>query len=191
MTLDDFEYSMLEEATEILQFDCGDGDLNEFLTEKAKPYKSLLLATTYLITHKDKTIAYLSIYNDSLKVQEHDFASKSAFIRWIKTQVGSSKRHLRTIPAIKIGRLAVCIQTKTQVKGIGRTLVNIVKELAIANNDRCACQLITVDAYRGSTDFYMKQGFEFLSEKDEEEDTRQMFYDLRPLINTQNEASII
>lgn len=188
MTLEDFEYSMLEEFTDILPFNCGDDDLNEFLIEKAKPYKSSLLATTYLITYQSKTVAYLSIYNDSLKVQEENFASKNAFKRWIKANYGSEKRHLRTIPAIKIGRLAVCIETKLHLRGIGTKLVNMVKELATEYNSRCACQLITVDAYSKSTDFYKKQGFEFLSKKDYGEDTRQMFYDLRPLINTIQKA---
>ena len=45
-------------------------------------------------------------------------------------------------------------------------------------NKKMACRLITVDAYKGALSFYQKLGFEFLTEKDEQEDIRQMFLDL-------------
>jgi hypothetical protein len=65
--------------------------------------------------------------------------------------------------------------------------VNFVIDLALEQNSKCACQLLTVDAYEKSLGFYEKIGFRFLSENDNGEDTRQMFYDLRPLMNTLNE----
>lgn len=185
-----FSFLELHTTTIIKPFDCGDNDLNGFLNEKAIPYKKDLLATTYLLENENKTIAYLSIYNDALVVQENRFASKSAFKRWIKEIIGHPKRHLRQFPAIKIGRLAVCEITKKERRGIGRTLVNFVIDLALEQNNKCACQLLTVDAYDKSLAFYEKLGFKFLSENDIGEDTRQMYYDLRPLMNTLNENVI-
>lgn len=84
MPLTGFSFSKLNTTTNILPFECGDDDLNSFLSNKAIPYKKELLATTYLLESEDKTIAYLSIYNDALAVQEKDFASKSAFNRLLK-----------------------------------------------------------------------------------------------------------
>lgn len=179
-----FSFSKLHSDKNILPFECGDDDLNSFLFNKAIPYKKELLATTYLLENDEKTIAYLSIYNDALTVEEKDFASKSALNRAIKEIINHPKRHLRQFPAIKIGRLAVCELTKKERKGIGRTLVNFVINLALEQNSDCACQLITVDAYRESLAFYNKLGFTFLTENDKEKDTRQMYLDLRPLMNT-------
>ncbi|WP_406844214.1 GNAT family N-acetyltransferase [Flavobacterium soyae] len=182
-----FSFFELHAATIIKPFECGDTDLNGFLNDKAIPYKKDLLATTYILENESKTIAYLSIYNDALAVQENQFASKTAFKRWIKEILSHRKRHLRQFPAIKIGRLAVCETTKKERKGIGQALVNFVIDLALEQNSKCACQLLTVDAYDKSLGFYEKLGFKFLSENDNGEDTRQMFYDLRPLMNTLNE----
>ena len=67
--------------------------------------------------------------------------------------------------------------------------MNFVINLALEQNSNCACQLITVDAYRESLNFYKKLGFIFLTENDKEEDTRQMYLDLRPLMNTIEEVA--
>lgn len=183
-----FKFYKLNSATKILPFECGDEDLNSFLSNKAIAYKKELLATTYILESEEKTIAYLSIYNDSLAVQEKHFASKSALERTIKKIMDHPKRHLRQFPAIKIGRLAVCKETKETRKGIGRGLVNYVINLALEQNSNCACQLITVDAYSESLDFYTKLGFKFLSEKDKGDDTRQMYLDVRPYMNASEDV---
>ncbi|KHE70681.1 hypothetical protein HMPREF9074_07474, partial [Capnocytophaga sp. oral taxon 329 str. F0087] len=43
---------------------------------------------------------------------------------------------------------------------------------------RQACRLITVDAYRQALPFYERFGFQYITNKDEQEDVRQMFLDL-------------
>lgn len=40
------------------------------------------------------------------------------------------------------------------------------------------CRFLTVDAYKAAIPFYEKCGFNFLSEKDEEDETRAMYFDL-------------
>lgn len=94
-----FSFFELRSTTHIKPFECGDTDLNGFLNDKAISYKKDLLATTYILESKNKTIAYLSIYNDALAVQENQFASKTAFKRWIKEILSHRKRHLRQFPA--------------------------------------------------------------------------------------------
>ena len=81
------------------------------------------------------------------------------------------------------------VSTKKERKGIGRALVNFVIDLALEQNSNCACQLITVDAYTQSLDFYTKLGFKFLTDSDKGDDTRQMYLDLRPLMNTAYDIS--
>ncbi|MEO5562387.1 MAG: hypothetical protein ABIR18_03105 [Chitinophagaceae bacterium] len=101
----------------IKPFDCGNEDLNSFLREKAINYSNELLATTYVLENEERTIAFFSILNDSVKVEDVEFASKSAFKRFLSELVSHPKRHLKCFPAIKIGRLAVSNQI--QSRGIG------------------------------------------------------------------------
>ena len=77
------------------------------LFEKAKFYKQEFLATTFILENEEQTVAYYSIFNDSLKVEEEGFASKSAFKRFLKDLVSHPKRHLKSFPALKIGRLGI------------------------------------------------------------------------------------
>ena len=49
-------------------------------------------------------------------------------------------------------------------------------------NNKTGCRFITVDAYNNpdTIDFYQRNEFDFLTPSDEQEDTRQMYYDLKP-----------
>jgi hypothetical protein len=149
--------------TIIKPFDCGDGDLNDFLVSKAKDY--------------------------SLRVQEMAFASKSALKRFLSKLVSHPKRHLEYFPALKIGRLGVCNTTKKT--GVVTLIINFIINLAIDQNVHCACKLITVDAYDQSLGFYEKKGFSFFSETDKGKDTRQMYLDLTPIINASLEEQAV
>lgn len=182
MNLDELSLIRVDENTIFKPFDCGDPDLNEFLLFKSKAYSKELLATSFIIEDSSNTVAFFSLFNDSLKVQEKDFASKSAFKRFLSEIVTHPKRYLEYFPAIKIGRLAV--NDKIQKSGLGRQIVNFIIDYAITQNKTCACKFITVDAYNASLAFYEKIGFKYLSENDKGKDTRQMNYDLTPLLNS-------
>lgn len=189
MVLNDYSLIELKADTVINEFNCGDDeddrDLNDFLFSKAKFYSSELLATTYLIENETSTVAYYSIFNDSLTIEESSFNSKRSFKKFFSNLVSHPKRHLKNIPAIKIGRLAVSEDKKRQ--GIGEEIINYIISFCITHNGNCACKLITVDAYKKSLGFYQKMGFMFLSDRDEDEDTRQMYLDLTPYLNTYND----
>jgi GNAT superfamily N-acetyltransferase len=171
-----FSLVLLIDAHPIKPFDCEDSDLNEFLFEKAKDFKKEFLATTFLIESESRTVAYYSIFHDSLSIEEQDFASKSSFKKFLKNMVSHPKRHLKSFPALKIGRLGIDKEYKG--KGLGKKIVSYIISETLNLNDKQACKLITVDAYRESIGFYRNMGFEFLTSKDEGEETRQMFFDL-------------
>lgn len=78
--------------------------------------------------------------------------------------------------------MAVC--NTIQNTGVGKGIVNYIINLAITQNETCACKLITVDAYDQSLGFYEKLGFTYFTDADKGEDTRQMYFDLTPIINT-------
>ena len=179
----------INEDTSIKPFDCGDLDLNDFLLSKAKDYSKELLAVTYILEDNEKTIAFFSIFNDSLRVQEAEFASKTSFKRFLSGLTPHPKRHLRYFPALKIGRLAV--NNNIQKSGIGKSIISFIIDLAIRQNDHCACKLITVDAYDQSLRFYEKMNFEYLTDIDKGKDTRQMFLDLKPFLNSVYEHETI
>lgn len=170
---------LLNENHTIKPFDCGDADLNEFLFEKAKLYKNELLATTFILENSTQTVAYYSIFNDNLKVEEEEFASKSAFKRFLKELVSHPKRHLKSFPALKIGRLG--IDKTFKGKGLGKLIINNIISEALELNQKQGCKLITVDAYNESLVFYERLNFEYLTENDKEDETRQMYFDLTTL----------
>ncbi len=172
----------LKEDTIIKPFDCGDLDLNDFLFNKSKSYLKEHLATTFLIESEDITYAYYSILNDSLRVEEMNFASKNSLKKFLQNLVTHRKRHLENFPAVKIGRLAV--NSNIQISGLGKMIINNTIDYAINLNENCACKLLTVDAYSKSLGFYKKMGFEFFTENDKDENERQMFLDLTPIIKT-------
>ena len=49
--------------------------------------------------------------------------------------------------------------------------------------ERQACRLITIDAYKQLVSFYEKLGFISFTEKDKDENIRQMFLDLSKIQN--------
>ncbi len=178
----DLTLSRVTSNTLIKPFDCGDEDLNNFILTDAVNYSNGLLATTFVLENETETVAFFSIFNDSIKVEDFKSTSKTALKRLISQIVPHGKRHLKYFPAIKIGRLAV--SNTIQKSGIGRDLVNFIFNFAIEHNQKCACKFISVDAYAASLTFYEKMGFVYLSEMDNNEETRQMYFDLTPIINS-------
>lgn len=186
MFSDDINLIVLKNKTIIKSFDCDDSDLKDFLVSKAKDFHTELLAKTYILEDKNQTIAYFSIFNDSLRIEDiEDDLSKTGLRKLLSNLVTHRKRHLKHFPAIKIGRLAVCDGKKE--KGLGRDIMKFIINLAIEQNEVSACKFVTVDAYANSLGYYKKMGFVYLSGKDEGEDTRQMYLDISPYINQAEE----
>jgi hypothetical protein len=68
-----------------------------------------------------------------------------------------------------------------QRSGLGRQILDWLKILFLTAN-RTGCRFITVDAYNNprTIDFYERNDFRFLTSADEKDDTRQMYFDLKP-----------
>ena len=148
-------------------------------TQRELPYQKELLATTFIVEDEERTLGYYSVLNDSLQLKEEDFPSKSKYKKILSHLIPHPKRHLKSVPAVKIGRLA--IDKTYKGKGLGRIFIRNISDDCIELNKKIACRLITVDAYKEALPFYQRFGFEFLTEKDEQEDIRQMFLDLTNL----------
>ena len=177
--LEGLSFLLLTEDHTIKPFDCEDDDLNKFLFQEAMLYEKQSLATTFIIESTERTLGYYSLLTDSFRVEETDFSSKSQYKKFIRGLIPHPKRHLKTIPSVKIGRLAVDKSCKG--KGLGKIMIHTIISNCLILNDNQACRLITVDAYKQAIPFYQRMGFEFLSDNDKEDSTRLMFLDLADL----------
>ncbi len=179
----------IENSTIIKSFNCGDDDLNEFLLEKSKNYQQELLATTFIFENETTTYAYYSVFNDSFRIEDLSFLSKNAIKNFLRRLLPHSKRHLKHYPAIKIGRLAISKQA--QQLGLGRKIMDTIIDYAIKQNEQCACNFILVDAYKDAVGFYEKMQFEYFSDSDLNDEIRQMYLDITPIINLKRENTTL
>lgn len=67
----------LEEGEKIESFNCGDSDLDDFIINDAQYYRASLLAVSYIMEDNNMPIAYFSLSNDKISVQ--DFESNRKF----------------------------------------------------------------------------------------------------------------
>ena len=155
-------------------FDCGDSDLNEFLLEDAKHFLEKRIANTYILEDEGRIAAYFCLLNDKVSRQEITNS------RWksIKDSFPENKR-FRSYPTIKIGRFAVAQEYRGQ--HIGSTLMDSLKLFLKNEVSRSAFRYITVDAYLSAIPFYRKNGFTELTQKEEAEHTRLMYFDMLEL----------
>ncbi len=58
--------------------------------------------------------------------------------------------------------------------------MDYIKGFFIKKN-KTGCRFITVDAYMAAIVFYQKNGFDFLTTEDKDDERRQMYFDLYPL----------
>lgn len=166
-----FTFRQIEPDTEIKSFKCGDSDLNDFLYEDAKNYLNAMMAVTYVLEDECQTVAYYSLLNDKIIFDPDEKTNWNRLNR----NIPNSKRR-RDYPAVKIGRLAVSVDYKGQ--NIGRTILLQIK-IMFARMNRSGCRFLTVDAYKDAVPFYEKCGFHILSDKDEDDPTRAMYFDLK------------
>ena len=164
----------LEDDIKIGNFDCGDTDLNDFIENEVKFYKTQLIAMPYVVTEngkKDKIFAYFTLANDKIAVT--DFPSNSQFNKFKRNNFNKEK-YLRSYPSVKIGRFGV--SKDLQGTGIGTNILDFIK-LYFLKDNKTGCRFVTVDAYNNAIPFYKKNGFEFLTEMDDNP-TQLMYFDL-------------
>lgn len=155
-------------------FDCGDEDLNNFLFENAKAFLDKRIANSFILEDKGTIAAYFCLLNDKISKQE---VTNSQWKK-IKNRFPDGKK-FSSYPAIKIGRFAVSHSYKGQK--IGTKLMSIIKDLLDSDKTYSAFRFLTVDAYLSATSFYEKNGFVKLIQKEENEHTQLMFFDMLEL----------
>jgi GNAT superfamily N-acetyltransferase len=164
---------VLTPETDLTAFKCAEGDLNEFLLDESKDYQIEYLAVTYLLVNAENgdIIAYYSLLNDVVRLNETEKSVRNRINR--KIPFSKQRNHY---PAVKIGRLAV--SEAYAGHGIGRLILDSVKYV-FTHGNRTGCRFVTVDALTSATGFYERNKFRFFTEKDQDDDTRLMYFDLK------------
>ena len=112
------------------------------------------IAKTWLLCDKKtgSIAAYMSLIADAIKLS---FAEK---------ELHSLNYPFKTIPAMKIAKLAVDVTFLQKYRGIGTIMIQAAQDIAYnLDNDYCAARFLTVDADiehdAGILAFYEKNGF--------------------------------
>ena len=135
-------------------FQCAVIEYNDYLLHDALRSMSDHIALTWLLTERatGATAAYMSLIMDAIKLS------------LTEKELHNLDYPFKTIPAMKIAKLAVDTSFAQRYKGIGSFMINTAMRLAWAcNTSYCAARFLTVDADiehdAGVLAFYEKNGF--------------------------------
>jgi ribosomal protein S18 acetylase RimI-like enzyme len=149
-----FVLSRLAAPVKPAEFKCPIAEYNEYLTQEAWRAQSEFVATTWLLRERaeNSIVAYMSLINDAIKLSATE------------KELHHLDYPFRTIPAMKIAKLAVSKTSREQYKGIGSYMIYLAKIIAVTSNEQhSACRFLTVDADiehdEGVLAFYEKKGF--------------------------------
>ena len=156
---DEFKIELLNSTKPCSGFDCMVAEYNEYLIRDALRSMHDHIALTWLLTERStgKIAAYMSLIMDAIKLS---FTEK---------ELHSLNYPFRTVPAMKMAKLAVDCGFSEKYKGIGTFMIESAERLAWGCNTMyCACRFLTVDAdiehNEGVRAFYEKNGFLLNSE---------------------------
>jgi len=149
-----FFFEQLECSTALDSFSCFIDEYNNYLFEDALRSQNDHVAFTWLLQERDSNtiMSYMSIIADVIKLSATE------------KELHSLDYPFKTIPAIKIAKLAVSQSAHEKYKSIGTYMINKAAGLArICNRQLFAARFLTVDADiehdEGVLAFYEKNGF--------------------------------
>jgi GNAT superfamily N-acetyltransferase len=151
---DYFHLGSLTPQQDYSDFQCVVPEYTDYLANDALRSMHDHIALTWLLTERStgKIAAYMSLIMDAIKLS---FTEK---------ELHNLNYPFKTIPAMKIAKLAVDSSFSGKYKGIGTFMIDSAERLAWAcNDDYCAARFLTVDADiehdEGVLAFYEKNGF--------------------------------
>ena len=149
-----FYFQSFTSVTNCKDFDCGIPEYNDYLLKDAKQSMNDHVALTWLFTERstNNIAAYMSLIMDAIK------------LTFTEKELHNLKYPFKTIPAMKIAKLAVDNNLSKKYKGLGTFMIDSAKRFARECNVRyCAARFLTVDADIEHDDgvlaFYNKNGF--------------------------------
>ena len=149
-----FYFEKLKPDTSLGNFSCHIAEYNDYLYQDSIRSLKDHIAKTWLLRHlkTGNIAAYMSLIMDSIKLS---FSEK---------ELHNLNYPFRTIPAMKIAKLAVDSVFSEKYKGIGSFLIDSAIGIATdCDYDYCAARFLTVDADiehdTGVLAFYQKNSF--------------------------------
>jgi hypothetical protein len=159
-----------KETADVHGFDCGNKELNDFLTtEEVANYEKEMLGTTYLVywIQGGILVAYFTIASQSLSIE---------YLRKVKGFSIPPEIRLKDIPGMLIGRLGVDINYKRRT--IGSHILRYIAGLALGTS--AATRILFLEAYPESVPFYEAFKFRIIEhQKLKHSRNRLMYYDLK------------
>jgi ribosomal protein S18 acetylase RimI-like enzyme len=149
-----FSLEQLTLKTRLDSFLCPIEEYNNYLFQEAFRSQNDQMALTWLL-HERSTgaiAAYMSLIADAIKLSATE------------RELHNLDYPFKTVPAMKIAKLAVSAPFLEKYRGIGSLMVEMAIEIAEACNEQYfACRFITVDAdiehNESVLNFYLKNGF--------------------------------
>ncbi|MDO8554675.1 MAG: GNAT family N-acetyltransferase [Candidatus Micrarchaeota archaeon] len=153
------------------EFRCTEKELEKFLVEDAWINQQQGISVTYLWFLKDakQLVGYVTLLTDSINLN----ADLKNFFR-------EKDIHYKSLPALKIGRMAV--SESMMRKGIGSMLIRFSIAIALkVYSEFAGCRFVILEAKRGNNlndpiHFYKAMGFNILTER--EKGTIPMYLDV-------------
>jgi len=149
-----FYFQIFRSSVSCKDFNCGIPEYNDYLFQDAARSSNDHIALTWLFTERltNNAAAYMSLIMDSIKLSITE------------KELHSLNYPFKTIPSMKIAKLAVDSNLSKKYKGIGSFMIDSAKRFAWTCNDNyCAARFLTVDADiehdEGVLAFYEKNGF--------------------------------
>ena len=150
----DFKVEPMTSLKACGSFDCGIPEYNDYLFQDALRSLDDHIALTWLLSERStgKTAAYMALIMDAIKLSGAE------------KELHNLNYPFRTIPAMKIAKLAVDSNFSKKYKGVGTFMIDYAKRFAWdCNSKYCAARFLTADADvehdSGVIAFYAKNGF--------------------------------
>lgn len=143
--MSDLRLVKLAPGHDVSRFDCGNEQLNAWLTDHAVASQQADLARAYVGLANDDLVAYVSLTTGSVRREDAP-----------RRYARGMPRH--PIPTILVARLAVDV--RHQRRGVGSRLLAEALRRAVTASDVAAARLVVVDAIDDeATAFYRRWGF--------------------------------
>jgi len=149
-----FSLEQLNDKIRLDSFHCQIDEYNNYLFNEALRSQDDQMALTWLLRERitGTIAAYMSLIADAIKLTATE------------KELHQLSYPFKTVPAMKIAKLAVSTSFQDKYKGIGSLMVDMAIQIAESCNEQhFACRFITVDADIEHNEtvikFYQKNGF--------------------------------